>query len=236
MIHFGSIQDDNVMADFISIDSQPADGRQITQYAIGGQVKRIFDYIVSLLTIVITSPLFALVALALKLTEPGPIIFRQVRVGFGGRPFICFKFRTMCVDSEYVLAALLDADPNARAEWEASRKLVNDPRITPLGRFLRQSSLDELPQLVNILRGEMSLVGPRPIVPAEMSRYGDRLELYLSARPGLTGAWQVSGRSDCGYDKRVELDANYVSNWRFPIDLSILLRTVSAVIERKGSY
>jgi len=170
------------------------------------------------------------------MTEPGPIIFRQVRVGFSGRPFICFKFRTMCVNSEAVLAALLDADPAALAEWEARRKLVNDPRITHLGRFLRQSSLDELPQLVNILRGEMSLVGPRPIVPAEMSRYGDQLDLYLSARPGLTGAWQVSGRSDCGYDKRVQLDADYVSNWRFPTDLSILLRTISAVIERKGSY
>jgi lipopolysaccharide/colanic/teichoic acid biosynthesis glycosyltransferase len=139
-------------------------------------------------------------------------------------------------DAENVLKALLNDDASIRAEWERSQKLIKDPRVTRVGRFLRESSLDELPQLINVVRGEMSLVGPRPIVPSEMLRYGDRLDSYVLARPGLTGVWQISGRSDCGYDKRVELDANYVSDWRFSTDLSILVRTVGAVIERKGSY
>jgi lipopolysaccharide/colanic/teichoic acid biosynthesis glycosyltransferase len=147
----------------------------------------------------------------------------------------------MVVDAENVLKALLNDDASIRAEWERSQKLIKDPRVTDprvtrVGRFLRESSLDELPQLINVVRGQMSLVGPRPIVPSEMSRYGDRLDSYVLARPGLTGAWQISGRSDCGYDKRVELDANYVSDWRFSTDLSILVRTVGAVIDRKGSY
>jgi lipopolysaccharide/colanic/teichoic acid biosynthesis glycosyltransferase len=142
----------------------------------------------------------------------------------------------MVVDAENVLKVLLNDDASIRAEWERSQKLIKDPRVTRVGRFLRESSLDELPQLINVVRGEMSLVGPRPIVPSEMSRYGDRLDSYVLARPGLTGAWQISGRSDCGYDKRVKLDANYVSDWRFSTDLSILARTVGAVIERKGSY
>jgi len=141
----------------------------------------------------------------------------------------------MVVDAEKVLQALLEEDPGIRAEWERSQKLNRDPRVTPVGRFLRQSSLDELPQLINILRGEMSLVGPRPIVPAEMLRYGDQLGSYISARPGLTGLWQINGRSDCSYDKRVELDADYVSNWRFAADIFILVQTVSTVIGRKGS-
>lgn len=236
MAHFRLFQNENDMTNIICIDSKQVDDQPITQNAVGGQAKRIFDFIASLLAIVIVSPLFVLIALILKLAEPGPVIYKQVRVSFGGRPFACYKFRTMSVNAEAVLAALLDADPCARAEWEACRKLINDPRITNLGRFLRRSSLDELPQLINVLRGEMSLIGPRPIVPSEMSRYGDRLVLYLSARPGLTGAWQVSGRSDCTYDERVRLDANYVLNWRWSTDLSILVRTVGAVIERKGSY
>ena len=191
---------------------------------------------VALLVILLTLPLFIIVAVLVKITDPGPVIYKHVRMGLWGRRFACFKFRTMVVDSDKVLEALLDDDPGARAEWERSQKLIKDPRVTPVGQFLRESSLDELPQLINVLRGEMSFVGPRPIVPSDMSRYGDRLGLYMSARPGLTGAWQIDGRSDCGYDKRVELDANYVSNWRFSTDLSILVRTVGAVIDRKGSY
>jgi exopolysaccharide production protein ExoY len=203
---------------------------------MGCQIKRIFDIFFASFVILLTLPLFIIVAVLVKITDPGPVIYKHVRVGLWGRRFNCFKFRTMVVDSENVLKALLHDDPGARAEWERNQKLFNDPRVTPFGRFLRESSLDELPQLVNVLRGDMSLVGPRPIVPSEMSRYGDRLGSYLSTRPGLTGAWQISGRSDCSYEKRVELDSNYVSNWRFSTDLSILLRTVGAVIDRKGSY
>ena len=122
------------------------------------------------------------------------------------------------------------------AEWERTQKLTNDPRITAVGKFLRQSSLDELPQLINVIRGDMSLVGPRPVVPSEVGRYGDKLGLYLQARPGITGIWQVSGRNDCGYDQRIEMDANYVRNWRISNDIVILMRTLGAVIARKGSY
>jgi exopolysaccharide production protein ExoY len=180
-------------------------------------------------------PLFIFVTVTLKVTDPGPVIFKHVRVGLRGSRFYCFKFRTMVADAESVLQALLEDDPDIRAEWERSQKLIRDPRITRIGRFLRESSLDELPQLINILRGEMSLVGPRPIVPAEILHYGDRFGFYISARPGLTGLWQISDRSDCSYGKRVELDANYVSNWRFVTDIFILAQTISTVVRRKGS-
>jgi exopolysaccharide production protein ExoY len=207
-----------------------------TKHAIGGRTKRLFDVVLASSIFLLALPLFIIVAVMVKVTDPGPVIYKHVRVGLWGRRFTCIKFRSMVVDSENVLKALLDGDPSARAEWERSQKLFKDPRVTPIGQFLRKSSLDELPQLINVLRGEMSLVGPRPIVPSELSRYGDQRGSYVSARPGLTGAWQISGRSDCGYDQRIELDANYVSNWRFSTDLFILLRTVDAVIKRKGSY
>lgn len=207
----------------------------IGKHAIGGRLKRIFDICVCLSIVLFSFPLLISIALILKVADPGPVIFRHVRIGLWGRRFHCFKFRTMVVDADKTLQALLEEDPSIRAEWERGQKLSRDPRVTPVGRFLRESSLDELPQLINVLRGEMSLVGPRPIVPAEMLRYGDRLGFYVSARPGLTGLWQISGRSNCGYDKRVELDADYVSNWRFAFDISILVRTISAVIRREGS-
>jgi exopolysaccharide production protein ExoY len=218
------------------VNSEAYEQSCIPRTAVGGPLKRVFDIVFASVVLLLISPLFIIVALMLKVTDPGPVIYRHVRVGLWGRRFTCFKFRTMVVDAENVLKVLLNDDASIRAEWERSQKLIKDPRVTRVGRFLRESSLDELPQLINVMRGEMSLVGPRPIVPSEMSHYGDRLGSYVSARPGLTGAWQISGRSDCGYDKRVELDANYVSDWRFSTDLSILVRTVGAVIERKGSY
>ena len=218
------------------VNSEAYEQSCIPRTAVGGPLKRVFDIVFASVVLLLISPLFIIVALMLKVTDPGPVIYRHVRVGLWGRRFTCFKFRTMVVDAENVLKVLLNDDASIRAEWERSQKLIKDPRVTRVGRFLRESSLDELPQLINVMRGEMSLVGPRPIVPSETSRYGDRLDSYVLARPGLTGAWQISGRSDCGYDKRVELDANYVSDWRFSTDLSILVRTVGAVIERKGSY
>jgi lipopolysaccharide/colanic/teichoic acid biosynthesis glycosyltransferase len=221
------------LENFVSELSQRSSG---VEYAVGGQTKRLFDVVFALYLLLLTLPLFIIVTVVLKVTDPGPVIYRHVRIGLWGRRFTCFKLRTMVVDAENGLEALLNDNASMRAEWERSQKLIKDPRVTRVGRFLRESSLDELPQLINVMRGEMSLVGPRPIVPSEMSHYGDRLGSYVSARPGLTGAWQISGRSDCGYDKRVELDANYVSDWRFSTDLSILVRTVGAVIERKGSY
>ncbi len=209
---------------------------KVAPYSIGGKSKRIFDVIIASITLIVFLPLFAFVVLLLKLTEPGPVIFRHIRVGQGGRRFACFKFRSMVLDSDKVLKTLLESDPAARKEWDRTQKLANDPRITPVGKFLRQSSLDELPQLINVIRGDMSLVGPRPIVPSELTRYGDKLSLYLQARPGITGIWQVSGRNDCGYDRRIEMDANYVRNWRFSTDFVILLRTLGAVLAQRGSY
>lgn len=199
-------------------------------------LKRIFDIIFSSFIIILFIPLYIFIAFALRLSDRGPIIYRGTRIGCGGGKFACFKFRTMVVDSQNRLEELLASDPAIRREWEVNRKLKNDPRITPIGRFLRQSSLDELPQLINVLRGEMSLVGPRPVIASELALYGDYIQLYLSARPGLTGMWQVSGRNDCSYEKRVELDSNYVRNWRFSMDIYILLRTIFAVVQCRGSY
>lgn len=209
---------------------------KVAPYTTGGKAKRIFDVIFASITLLMFLPLFAFVVLLLKLTDPGPVIFSHVRVGQGGRRFACLKFRSMVTDSDKVLKSLLESDPLARGEWERTQKLTNDPRITAVGKFLRQSSLDELPQLINVIRGDMSLVGPRPVVPSEVGRYGDKLGLYLQARPGITGIWQVSGRNDCGYDQRIEMDANYVRNWRISNDIVILMRTLGAVIARKGSY
>ena len=209
---------------------------KVAPYTIGGKSKRIFDVIIASITLIVFLPLFSFVVLLLKLTDPGPVIFRHIRVGQGGRRVACFKFRSMVLDSDKVLKTLLESDPAARKEWDRTQKLANDPRITPVGKFLRQSSLDELPQLINVIRGDMSLVGPCPIVPSELTRYGDKLSLYLQARPGITGIWQVSGRNDCGYYRRIEMDANYVRNWRFSTDFVILLRTLGAVLAQRGSY
>jgi lipopolysaccharide/colanic/teichoic acid biosynthesis glycosyltransferase len=167
--------------------------------------------------------------------DGGPVFFRQSRVGAGGRMFRCIKFRTMHVDAEKQLKRVLVTDPAAAEEWAASQKLSNDPRVTKIGRFLRRSSLDEMPQLFNVLRAEMSLVGPRPIVPAEIERYGGDIEYYYEARPGLTGLWQVSGRSDASYASRVKLDVWYVRNWTLWHDIAILFKTIPAVFLQRGA-
>ena len=157
------------------------------------------------------------------------ILFSQPRVGLHGRPFDCLKFRTMIPGAEAALEAYLQSNPAARREWDASRKLQHDPRISSIGRFLRRSSLDELPQLLNVLRGDMSCVGPRPVVQAELPRYGVHMADYLSVRPGLTGLWQVSGRSHLSYDDRVALDADYIKHWTLMRDVVILFKTIPAV-------
>jgi lipopolysaccharide/colanic/teichoic acid biosynthesis glycosyltransferase len=169
--------------------------------------------------------------------DGGPAFYAHERVGRGGRLFGCLKFRSMVVDSERRLAELLARDPAARAEWEATRKLKRDPRVTWVGRFLRASSLDELPQLINVLRGDMSLVGPRPVICAELAaHYGAAAQHYLSVRPGLTGPWQISGRSDTTYAQRVALDVGYATRADLWTDVKILLRTPAAVILRRGAY
>ena len=167
--------------------------------------------------------------------DGGPVLYSHTRIGVRGRPFGCLKFRSMVPDSDEVLRRLLNSDPAAAAEWADTQKLRRDPRITAVGRWLRATSLDELPQLLNILRLDMSLVGPRPIVQAEVPRYGEDIAYYFEARPGLTGLWQVSGRSDTGYDQRVRLDTWYVKNWSIWHDLAILAKTVPAVLKRRGA-
>ncbi len=191
--------------------------------------------VAALLLLVLGALPFLYMALRIR-RDGGPAIFAHQRVGQSGRMFPCFKFRTMHVDAEQQLRDLLARDPAARAEWEREFKLRNDPRITGIGHFLRRTSLDELPQLFNVIRGEMSLVGPRPVIRAELERYGDDVDYFLMVRPGMTGLWQVSGRNDVDYETRVYLDTWYVKNWSLWYDIAILFKTVRVVLARKGAY
>lgn len=196
-----------------------------------------FDFSGAIVLVVFLSPFILAAAVGILLMDGRPVLFGHERIGEGGRRFRCLKFRTMRRDSEAALAHLLEASPAARAEWDATHKLRDDPRVIPgIGQILRTTSLDELPQFWNVLRGEMSLVGPRPIVEAEMVRYGDAIESYLSVRPGVTGPWQISGRSDTDYADRVALDTAYVARQSLMGDLRICLCTVAAVILRRGAY
>lgn len=201
----------------------------------GGQgLKRVMDVAGASVLILVFLPLMVIVALIVR-SDGGPAIFRHMRVGRDGRPFPCLKFRSMAVDADRRLADLLATDPAAKAQWERDFKLNPDPRVTRIGRFLRKSSLDELPQLLNILRGEMSLVGPRPIIEAEVPRYGRYIAHYLECRPGLTGLWQISGRSDVSYRQRVALDTVYARHQSVWLDCVILLRTVVVVLVQRGA-
>ena len=198
-------------------------------------LKATFDQIAAIMLLVLLAPLLLVLATLIR-ADGGPAFYRHRRIGAGGRIFDCIKFRSMVVDAEGTLRRLLAADPAAAAEWAETQKLRDDPRITRIGRFLRASSLDELPQLFNVLRGEMSLVGPRPIVRAEVARYGRDIEHYYAAKPGLTGLWQVSGRSDMSYTRRVQLDVWYVRNWSLWHDIAILFKTVPAVFLQRGAH
>lgn len=199
-------------------------------------VKRGIDVTVSVAALVLGFPLFVVLALWIKLTSAGPVFFGHTRIGKDGRYFKAWKFRSMVTNANEVLQKHLDDSPELRAEWEATFKLQNDPRITSAGRFLRKTSLDELPQLWNVLVGEMSLVGPRPIVEDEIERYKDTHRSYMRVRPGITGFWQVSGRNLTTYDRRVQLDEFYVRNWSLWFDLYILCRTVKTVLLREGAF
>ena len=196
---------------------------------------RVLDVIGSLCLIVVFLPLMLLIAAAVFLSSPGPVLFSQKRIGRDGKLFNCYKFRTMVVDAEARLLHLLVTDPVAKAEWDMDQKLRDDPRIIGIGRFLRKSSLDELPQLWNVLNGEMSLVGPRPIVGDERYRYGKYIAHYCSVRPGLTGLWQISGRNNVSYRRRVAYDVLYVRKSQFGDNIRILLLTVPCVLASKGS-
>lgn len=198
--------------------------------------KRTFDLAIGLPITILTAPLLAGIALAVLVLDGRPILFVQNRVGMRGERFRCFKFRTMVPDAEARLADLLERDPVARAEWARDQKLRDDPRISRLGAWLRRTSLDELPQLFNVLKGEMSLIGPRPVVPDELTRYGQRAGFYLKTRPGLSGLWQVSGRNDVDYQRRVDMDCRYIRHWSPWWDLALLFATVRVVFARRGAY
>ncbi|MFN7919156.1 MAG: undecaprenyl-phosphate galactose phosphotransferase WbaP [Bryobacteraceae bacterium] len=200
------------------------------------RTKRALDLFLCLLFAPILAPLAAALALSVKLGSKGPVFYGHERLGREGARFRAWKFRTMVVDSDEVLRKHLERDAAARAEWHMTHKLKNDPRVTGIGAFLRKTSLDELPQLWNVVKGEMSLVGPRPIVQAEVERYGDNFALYAQVPVGITGLWQVSGRNNTTYQERVLLDAHYARNWSIWLDLCILFQTIEAVLLRRGAY
>ncbi|ARQ59681.1 sugar transferase [Rhizobium sp. MC63] len=202
----------------------------------GRSVKRALDLQLAITALVLLSPLLLLVAMIVKFSDRGPVFYSHTRIGFGGAPFGCLKFRTMKTDASAQLSELLQNSAAARSEWEATRKLKDDPRITAVGDILRRSSLDELPQLFNVLRGEMSLVGPRPITAEELPRYGEHIWAYMAVRPGLTGHWQTSGRNDVSYEHRVSLDVHYLNNWSLGRDLIIIAKTIPALFSQRGSY
>jgi len=196
----------------------------------------LMNVVVALAALAFALPIMLGVGFAVFIQDGGPVLFAHRRIGRDGRSFRCLKFRTMATDAEARLADLLARDAQARAEWDKDHKLRNDPRVTRLGEFLRKSSLDELPQLFNVLRGEMSLVGPRPIVEAEIVKYGRRFQQYCAVKPGITGLWQVSGRNDTTYRTRVALDCLYAGRRSLLLDAKVLAATVPAVLMRRGSY
>lgn len=198
--------------------------------------KWMFDCLCSFVGIIVVTPLFLVLSILIYLDSPGPVVFAHQRIGQKGEMFPCYKFRTMVTNSQEVLEKYLKNHPDAREEWARDFKLKDDPRVTKIGSFLRKTSLDELPQFFNVIKGEMSLVGPRPIVQAEVVRYGEYINDYYLVRPGITGMWQVRGRNDIGYSERVKLDSWYVRNWSMWIDIVLLLKTVKVVIGRKGAY
>jgi lipopolysaccharide/colanic/teichoic acid biosynthesis glycosyltransferase len=197
---------------------------------------RLFDIVFAATFLLLALPMLIVLAVALQLDSPGKLFFVQPRIGRNGDLFRCLKFRTMCENAEEVLARHLESCPRARAEWDADFKLRQDPRVTRLGAFARKYSLDELPQLLNILKGDMSVVGPRPIVTSEIVKYGACFADYCAVKPGLTGLWQVSGRNDVSYARRVALDRYYVRRKSFVYDLGIVMMTVPAVLKARGSY
>lgn len=200
-------------------------------------IKRAFDILFSIAVLVLGLPVFFLIALAIRLTSRGKIIYFHERIGRGGIPFRCYKFRTMHRNADARLKSLLDNNPALKLEWEQTRKLKYDPRITLIGKFLRKTSLDELPQFINVIKGDLSVVGPRPVVKAEIQKfYGLKSSKILSVRPGITCIWQVSGRSDTSYAQRIRLDEEYVDAQSFLLDLKLILKTIPAMLSSKGAY
>ena len=200
------------------------------------QSKRVLDILFALLLAAVALPFAVVIAIAIRLETRGPIFFRHERIGKHGRRFGLWKFRYMVVNADALLDEYLDRHPERRLEWDAKQKLKDDPRATRVGRLLRRTSLDELPQIWNILRGDMSMVGPRPIVADEIGKYGSAYELYSQVAPGLTGVWQVSGRNSTSYAERTQIDSDYIRGWTLGGDLQILLRTIPVVLGHRNAY
>ncbi len=223
------------MTSFADFDGVFRVGRAEPKSPIGLGPKRVVDIILAISGIIILAPLLLICFVATIATSSGPALFRHKRVGFNGKHFDCLKFRTMVVDAPKRLRHLLDNDPAAAAEWAATRKLRYDPRVTAIGAILRKSSLDELPQLFNVLRGEMSIVGPRPVTDEELERYAGAVGAYLACRPGITGLWQVSGRSKTTYEERVAFDAQYAQTWSMKLDAKIMIVTLPSLLVRDAA-
>ncbi|HCQ64955.1 MAG TPA: UDP-phosphate galactose phosphotransferase [Rhodobacteraceae bacterium] len=211
---------------------RPAPRARVRDISFG---KLVFDKVFAAFALFTLAPVLAAIAIANRFGDRGPVFYKHKRIGQNGKPFYCVKFRSMRVDSAEVLAELLDTDPAARIEWERDQKLTDDPRIHPVGRFLRKTSLDELPQFWNVLKGDMSIVGPRPIIGDEAQRYGHHFADYCAVRPGITGAWQVGGRNLVSYDERVALDVDYVRNATLLDDFRIVLKTFAVVLTQEGA-
>jgi exopolysaccharide production protein ExoY len=203
---------------------------------IGLTSKRVIDIVLAVSGIILLAPLLIICFVVTVATSPGPALFRHKRVGFNGKYFDCLKFRTMVTDAPERLRKLLESDPVAAAEWAANRKLRHDPRVTAIGDILRRSSLDELPQLFNVLKGDMSIVGPRPVTAEELVKYSGAIDAYLSCRPGITGLWQVSGRSTTTYSKRVACDAFYAREWSMALDAKIVIVTIPSLLLSESAY
>jgi Undecaprenyl-phosphate galactose phosphotransferase WbaP len=199
-------------------------------------IKRCLDVSMVIAGGIIVLPFLLAIALLIKLSSPGPVLYRHKRLGQNGKEFQVYKFRSMVTNADEKLKAMLEADPKLRAEWETNFKLKDDPRITGIGKFLRRTSFDEFPQLINIIKGEMSLVGPRPVTQSEVERYGEDFYRIFSVKPGLTGLWQVSGRSDTDYEERIAYDSYYLQSWSVWIDIWVLYRTIGVVFHGKGAY
>lgn len=199
-------------------------------------LKYLIDFVLALAALVVLMPMILMIVLIMLVVQGRPIFIGHRRVGKDGVMFSCLKFRTMVTNGDEVLARHLASHPELRAEWNATRKLRDDPRVTAFGKGMRKNSIDEIPQLLNVIRGEMSLVGPRPITPSEVKFYGAHVGDYMAVRPGLTGLWQVSGRSETSYKKRVELDVRYVAERTVWGDISIMMKTIPAVLSSRGSY
>lgn len=220
----------------IGLVSDPDDGSLVARPYLRSWRKMMLDWIVLAFVLPVALVIGGVVALVILLTEGRPILYAQMRVGRDGQSFRCLKFRTMVRDADAVLAAALAASPERRAEWASTRKLRDDPRVNGLGRFLRETSLDELPQLLNVMRGDMTLVGPRPIVREELALYGRYAEAYCAVTPGVTGFWQVTGRSDTTYRRRVAMDMRYLRTASLGGDIVILLSTIRALFTGRGAY